>query len=83
MLLDIVSLVYTLARWPVSFANVTGRFFAASLSDVLSPFASPAYVLLAEDFHVSVDEVTSCFSAGFGGLAALTYDSSTSIIEGA
>ncbi|PIL31078.1 MFS general substrate transporter [Ganoderma sinense ZZ0214-1] len=43
--------------------------FAAIISEVLSSSASPAYVLLAKEFHVSVDDVTSCFSAGDLGLA--------------
>ncbi|PIL31134.1 MFS general substrate transporter [Ganoderma sinense ZZ0214-1] len=41
--------------------------FAASLANAISPLASVAYVQLAKEFHVSVDEVASCFSANFIG----------------
>ena len=81
MLLDSVSLVKSFTRRSVSFANVTDRVFAASLSDAFSIFASPAYFLLAKEFHVSVDEVSSCFSASFAGIAAFAYVPSVSLTE--
>ncbi|TBU25832.1 MFS general substrate transporter [Dichomitus squalens] len=42
--------------------------FATSLAGVLSPVASAGYTLLAEQFHVSVDEITSSFGALVLGL---------------
>ncbi len=49
------------------------RVFAGSLAFAISPLAGAAYVLLAEEFHVSVDEVVSCFSANFVGAAIFMY----------
>ena len=37
------------------------RVFAASLDGALSPMVGPGYVLLAKQFNVSVDDVTSSF----------------------
>ncbi|CAL1694911.1 unnamed protein product [Somion occarium] len=42
--------------------------FAASLDGALSPLASAGYVLLSQQFRVSVDEVTSSFGAILLGL---------------
>ncbi|KAI1791927.1 MFS general substrate transporter [Ganoderma leucocontextum] len=42
--------------------------FATSLAGVLSPVASAGYVLLAKQFDVSVDEITSSFGALLLGL---------------
>ncbi|KAM5538316.1 hypothetical protein V8D89_007918 [Ganoderma adspersum] len=42
--------------------------FATSLAGVLSPVASAGYVLLAKQFDVSVDEITSTFGALLLGL---------------
>ena len=38
-----------------------GRVFAASLDGELSPMVGPGYVLLAKQFNVSVNDVTSSF----------------------
>ncbi|KAI1791982.1 major facilitator superfamily domain-containing protein [Ganoderma leucocontextum] len=43
--------------------------FTMGLASVLSPLASPAYVLLAKEFKVSVDEVASSFGATVPGVA--------------
>ncbi|KAF5375213.1 hypothetical protein D9758_000497 [Tetrapyrgos nigripes] len=43
--------------------------FAASLDGALSPMVGPGYVLLSEQFGVSVDEIASSFGAILLGLA--------------
>ena len=41
--------------------TIASRVFAASLDGALSPMVGPGYVLLAKQFNVSVDDVTSSF----------------------
>ena len=49
------------------------RVFTTSVADSLWALVGPAYVQLSQQFHVSVDEVTSSFAASLLGLAAFTY----------
>ncbi len=44
------------------------RAFAATLDGALSPMVGPGYVLLSNQFGVSVDEVASSFGAILLGL---------------
>ncbi|KAM5535242.1 hypothetical protein V8D89_011048 [Ganoderma adspersum] len=46
--------------------------FTTSIADALWALVSPAYVQLSQQFHVSVGEVASSFSASLPGLAAFT-----------
>ena len=47
--------------------------FAASLDGALSPMVGPGYVLLAKQFNVSVDNVTSSFGFILLGLGIFMY----------
>ena len=47
--------------------------FTSSVANTLWAPAGPAYVQLANQFHASVDDVASAFTANTLGLAALTY----------
>ena len=47
--------------------------FTSSVADTLWSLASPAYVQLAREFHVSVDKIASSFSTNILGVAAFTY----------
>lgn len=53
---------------PLTMMPLFYRAFAASLDGALSPLASAGYVLLSQQFRVSVDEVTSSFGAILLGL---------------
>lgn len=43
--------------------------FAASLDGALSPMASAGYILLSQQFNISVDDITSTFGTILLGLA--------------
>ena len=47
--------------------------FTSSVADTLWSLASPAYVQLAREFHVSVDKIASSFSTNILVVAAYTY----------
>lgn len=47
--------------------------FAASLDGALSPMVGPGYVLLAKQFKVSVDNITSSFGFILLGLGIFMY----------
>ena len=74
MLLVLVSLLLihpgatSIVNSRATFSLALGRIFATSLAGVLSPVASAGYVLLAKQFNVSVDEITSSFGALLLGL---------------
>lgn len=50
------------------------RAFAASLDGALSPMMGAGYVLLAQQFNVSVNEITSSFGFIILGLASFMWD---------
>ena len=49
------------------------RAFAASLDGALSPMVGPGYVLLSQQFNVSVDNITSSFGFILLGLGTFMY----------
>ena len=61
--------------------SLLSRIFATSLAGVLSPVASAGYVLLAKQFDVSVDEITSTFGALLPGLGIFMQVSSVSALD--
>ena len=75
VLLDIVSVLFrSVPSYPPSSACSTPeRTLATDLEGALDSLATPGYVLLAREFHVSVDEIASTFSASVLGLAVFTY----------
>ena len=56
---------------------VPARVFTTSVGNTLWTLATPAFVLLAKQFHASVDEVASSFGANLIGLGTFTYVSLT------
>lgn len=63
LLLTTTSHLHSSASFSLSF----DRVFSASLASAIPSFISPAYVQLAKEFDVSVDQVVSSFSASYLG----------------
>ena len=69
LLLAITSHLHSLAPFFLSF----DRVFSASLASAIPSLTSPAYVQLAKEFDVSVDQVASSFSAANLGNGIILY----------
>ncbi len=72
MLLDAVSLVSPYSSFQLLKPEYDSAF-AASLDGALSPMVGPGYVLLAKQFNVSVDNITSSFGFILLGLGIFMY----------
>ena len=59
--------------WASRFSVTPDRILVSIAEGASDTLASPGYVLLAKEFHVSVDEVASSFTASSLGFALFTY----------
>ena len=71
MFLDTVRYLASVYRKTNSYL-ILSRAFAATLDGALSPMVGPGYVLLSDQFGISVDEVASSFGSVLLGLGCFT-----------